>query len=360
MARLRRADCSGPGFRRVRRGRGLQLPRRGRRPDRGARGRRAHPRAGHPAGLEGRLDLPLGQRPHPGHRRRRGRAASSTSTTRNGAPGATPRSSTRCSTSPRTCRRCASAWRPTSRPATRSRASACWPAPCACWTAGSSASAPRSTRSPTRASGWRRCARRTSKLEDDDTMVFDYPAKSGKRQIRAIVDPLAIEVVGKLKRRRGGGDELLAYKEGRRWHDIRSGDINEYIKEITGGDYSAKDFRTWNATVLAAVALAVSGEVAGHQDRPQAGDHPRRQGGRPLPRQHARGLPRLLHRPARLRRLRGRAHHRARPWRGRRGRRTARWRSTSRSSSGPSRPDRRARGGAGRREDRRLRRRHAA
>ena len=100
------------------------------------------------------------------------------------------------------------------------------------------------------------------KIEDDDTMVFDYPAKSGKRQIRAIVDPMAIEVVGALKRRRGGGDELLAYKQGSRWSDIRSGDINEYIKEITGGDYSAKDFRTWNATVLAAVALAVSGEVA--------------------------------------------------------------------------------------------------
>jgi len=93
-------------------------------------------------------------------------------------------------------------------------------------------------------------------LEDDDTMVFDYPAKSGKRQIRAVVDPLAIDVVARLKRRRGGSDELLAYKEGRRWRDVRAGDVNEYIKDITGADYSAKDFRTWNATVLAAVALA--------------------------------------------------------------------------------------------------------
>jgi DNA topoisomerase IB len=99
-------------------------------------------------------------------------------------------------------------------------------------------------------------------LEDDDTMVFDYPAKSGVRQVRAVVDPLATEIVAKLKRRRGGGDELLAYKAGRRWADLRSGDVNEYIKEVTGKDYSAKDFRTWNATVLAAVALAVSGEVA--------------------------------------------------------------------------------------------------
>ena len=99
-------------------------------------------------------------------------------------------------------------------------------------------------------------------LEDGDTMVFDYPAKSGVRQIRAVVDAQAVDVVARLKRRRGGGDELLAYKEGRAWRDVRSGDVNDYIKEITGADYSAKDFRTWNATVLAAVALAVSGEVA--------------------------------------------------------------------------------------------------
>jgi len=99
-------------------------------------------------------------------------------------------------------------------------------------------------------------------LEDDDTMVFDYPAKSGVRQVRAVVDPLAIDVVARLKRRRGGSDELLAYKERRRWRDVRSGDVNDYIKAVTGADYSAKDFRTWNATVLAAVALAVSGEVA--------------------------------------------------------------------------------------------------
>ena len=66
-----------------------------------------------------------------------------------------------------------------------------------------------------------------------------------------------------LKRRRGGGPELLAYKHGRRWRDVRSHDINDYLKAATGGDYSAKDFRTWNATALAAVALAVSGEQLG-------------------------------------------------------------------------------------------------
>jgi DNA topoisomerase IB len=100
-------------------------------------------------------------------------------------------------------------------------------------------------------------------LDSDREMVFDYPAKSGQRRVQAVVDPDAGAIVAALKRRRGGGEELLAYKEGRRWHDLRSEDINAYIKEATGDDFSAKDFRTWNATVLAAVALSVSGAVAG-------------------------------------------------------------------------------------------------
>ena len=100
------------------------------------------------------------------------------------------------------------------------------------------------------------------RLEDADTMVFDYPAKSGVRRVQGVVDPLTAEIVAELKRRRSGGDELLAYREGRRWRDVRSPDINAFIKEATGADHSAKDFRTWNATLLAAVALAVSGEVA--------------------------------------------------------------------------------------------------
>jgi DNA topoisomerase IB len=101
------------------------------------------------------------------------------------------------------------------------------------------------------------------RVEPDGTMVFDYPAKHGKRRVQAVVDPHAVDLVARLKRRRGGGEELLAYLDRRRWHDIRSGDINAYLKDATGGDFSAKDFRTWSATVLAALALAVSGEVAG-------------------------------------------------------------------------------------------------
>jgi DNA topoisomerase IB len=96
---------------------------------------------------------------------------------------------------------------------------------------------------------------------DDGTLTFDYPAKSGRRRVQSIVDPAVYDIVSQLKRRRGN-PELLAYRDGRRWRDIKSADITAYVKEVTRGDFSAKDFRTWNATVLAAVALAVSGEAA--------------------------------------------------------------------------------------------------
>src|SRR4051794_10075955 len=92
----------------------------------------------------------------------------------------------------------------------------------------------------------------------DGFVVFDYPGKHGKRRVQSVVDPEVAAVVEQLKRRRGGGQELLAYKRSGRWVDVKSADINAYIKDITGEDFSAKDFRTWGATVFAAVALAVS------------------------------------------------------------------------------------------------------
>jgi DNA topoisomerase IB len=96
----------------------------------------------------------------------------------------------------------------------------------------------------------------------DGELVFDYLAKGGVRRVQAVKDPPVIEVVAALRRRRSGGDQLLAYKNGRRWHDVRSEQVNEYLKSLIGDDCSAKDFRTWNATVLAAVSLAADGREA--------------------------------------------------------------------------------------------------
>jgi DNA topoisomerase IB len=104
----------------------------------------------------------------------------------------------------------------------------------------------------------------------DGAVTFDYTAKSGKRRIQSIVDPDVCEVVAALKTRKGGGHELLAYEFDGRWCDVKSADINGFIKDLTGGDFSAKDFRTWNATVLCAVALAVSVEARSPTARKRA------------------------------------------------------------------------------------------
>ncbi|MBA3810009.1 MAG: DNA topoisomerase IB [Solirubrobacterales bacterium] len=92
---------------------------------------------------------------------------------------------------------------------------------------------------------------------EDGLLVFDFPAKSGQRRVQAIADAEALRVVSALKRRRGAGP-LLAHRDGRRWLDAHPEDVNAYIKQHSGGAFTAKDFRTWNATVLAAVALAGS------------------------------------------------------------------------------------------------------
>ncbi|HVT68112.1 MAG TPA: DNA topoisomerase IB, partial [Trebonia sp.] len=90
-------------------------------------------------------------------------------------------------------------------------------------------------------------------------LTFEYTGKHGKHREQAVADPQVCAVVRSLKRRRAGGiDDLLVYRSGPRWHNVTAGDINDYLHEVAGGDYSAKDFRTWHATVLAAVGLAVS------------------------------------------------------------------------------------------------------
>jgi len=85
-----------------------------------------------------------------------------------------------------------------------------------------------------------------------------YPAKGGIDQTMTLRDPALHAVVCSLLRRNGGGADLLAYRTKQGWHDVSAEDINVRLKELAGEEFSAKDLRTWNATVLAAVALAAS------------------------------------------------------------------------------------------------------
>ncbi len=91
-------------------------------------------------------------------------------------------------------------------------------------------------------------------------LVFDFVGKSGIEHRIEIDDDLAMAAIETMRRRRGGSERLLAYKDLRRWLDLDAGLVNDYLRESVGADLTAKDFRTWHATVLAASALAASEE----------------------------------------------------------------------------------------------------
>ncbi len=93
-------------------------------------------------------------------------------------------------------------------------------------------------------------------------VLFTYPGKAGQELAHTVTEPAACRSLRALLRRRNGGDRLLAYWERGAWHDVSGDEVNAYLKEMSGLDISAKDFRTWHATVMAAVALAVSQPVA--------------------------------------------------------------------------------------------------
>ncbi|MFL6023429.1 MAG: DNA topoisomerase IB [Marmoricola sp.] len=100
-----------------------------------------------------------------------------------------------------------------------------------------------------------------------DTMVFEFVGKAGIEHEVVIEDA---DVVAALPWRRPVGARLLASKVGRRWQPVSADELNEHIRAMTGLDVTAKDFRTWHATVTAAVTLAeqpLPGSVAGRRRR---------------------------------------------------------------------------------------------
>lgn len=90
-------------------------------------------------------------------------------------------------------------------------------------------------------------------------LVFRFEGKSGIEHTIEIDDPHVLSALDGMRRRRGQSDRLLSYREGRAWRDLDSATVNGYLGELLG-DLTAKDFRTWHATVIAAAALAESPE----------------------------------------------------------------------------------------------------
>ena len=93
-----------------------------------------------------------------------------------------------------------------------------------------------------------------------DVIVFTFVGKSGIEHTIEIDDAAAIAALDRMRRRKSASKRLLAYQDARRWADLDSTAVNAYLGELLGGELTAKDFRTWHATVLAAVALATSDE----------------------------------------------------------------------------------------------------
>ena len=90
------------------------------------------------------------------------------------------------------------------------------------------------------------------------TVELKFPAKSGHAWDSRIVDGDLADVVRLLKRR-GANAHLLSFKTGTTWHPISAPEFNEYVRERTGGDFTAKDFRTLHGTLAAAKSLASHG-----------------------------------------------------------------------------------------------------
>jgi DNA topoisomerase I len=93
-----------------------------------------------------------------------------------------------------------------------------------------------------------------------DSVEFDYPAKSGVRRTVSLEDPLVIKAMRSLLRSETKTPRLLAYRTSEGWCEVHADDLNTRFREVVGEDFSVKDLRTWHGTVLAAEAFAIARE----------------------------------------------------------------------------------------------------
>jgi DNA topoisomerase-1 len=93
---------------------------------------------------------------------------------------------------------------------------------------------------------------------DGDEITLTFPAKSAQKWTSTIVDADLAELLTQIQALRGQRSRLLSWKDGT-WHTLRPASLNEYIRRQTGGEFTAKDFRTLHGTIVAAEALAELG-----------------------------------------------------------------------------------------------------
>ncbi|WP_167995603.1 DNA topoisomerase IB [Arthrobacter pigmenti] len=87
-------------------------------------------------------------------------------------------------------------------------------------------------------------------------ITLQFPGKSGQQWDSTIEDSDLAAALRPMLRREGA-DTMLAYRTSDgSWHHVEAGQLNEFLRQVTGGGFTAKDFRTWQATVVAAMELA--------------------------------------------------------------------------------------------------------
>lgn len=93
-----------------------------------------------------------------------------------------------------------------------------------------------------------------------DGLMFSFTGKSGISHSILVSDEEAVKALEKMRSRRSQSRRLLAHKQGRAWKDLTADDVNAYLSDLFDGVMTAKDFRSWHATVIAAEALALTEE----------------------------------------------------------------------------------------------------
>jgi DNA topoisomerase I len=100
--------------------------------------------------------------------------------------------------------------------------------------------------------------------------VFDYVAKEGKERAITITDRAVLSTLRLLTGSDSGLDALFCWQDRGGWHQLHSHDVSAYIAGHASGHFTAKEFRTWNATVLMALQLANAGPPASARDSRRA------------------------------------------------------------------------------------------
>ena len=92
---------------------------------------------------------------------------------------------------------------------------------------------------------------------EGDTMIFEYRGKWGQMQRKCVTDARLREVVEQCAAL--PGYEIFKYHQDGTLKDVKARDLNAYVKEVMGEEFSPKDFRTWAGTLIAALKLAELG-----------------------------------------------------------------------------------------------------